>query len=138
MVGPARADGGVDEGGRYAAERHGEEELSDPHAGQTGEKDGQLLVSFDQRSLGIYINDAMVEAAWPANRWAGRIDPSKLNPVLRRLGDNPGLRFAAPRVYRSARDLRNWIDALEKAESVEAAESATGGVEELRVRIVSK
>ncbi len=106
--------------------------------GQIGEKDGQLLVSFDQRSLGTYINDAIVEAAWPANRWAGRIDPAKLNPVLRRLGDNPGLRYAAPRIYRSARDLRSWIDALENAESVEAAESATGGVEELRVRIVSK
>jgi hypothetical protein len=106
--------------------------------GQTTERDGELLVSFDQRSLGLYINDAVVEAAWPANRWAGRIDPARLIPVLRRLGDNRGLRFAAPRLHRAVRDLRNWIDALQNAESIEAAESATGGVEELRVRVVSK
>ncbi|HEX7808773.1 MAG TPA: hypothetical protein VF608_08610 [Thermoanaerobaculia bacterium] len=106
--------------------------------GQMAERDGELLVSFDQRSLPLYINDQIVEAAWPANRWAGRIDPARLIPVLRRLGDNRGLRFAAPRIHRSARDLRNWIDALESAESVEAAESVTGGVEELRVRVVSK
>jgi hypothetical protein len=106
--------------------------------GEMGEVNGKLLVSFDRKSLGVYINDATVAAAWPATRWAGRINPGPLLPVLRRLGDNPGLRFAAPRIYRSARDLRNWIDALQNAESVEAAESATGGVEELRVRVVSK
>ncbi|HEX2833247.1 MAG TPA: hypothetical protein VHW00_09550 [Thermoanaerobaculia bacterium] len=106
--------------------------------GQTAEREGELLVSFDQRSLGTYINDAIVEAAWPANRWAGRIDPVRLLPVLRRLGDNRGLRFASPRMHRAVRDLRNWIDALQNAESIEAAESATGGVEELRVRVLSK
>jgi len=106
--------------------------------GETREVNGQLLVSFDRRSVPAYINDATVAAAWPATRWSGRIDPAKLLPVLRRLGDNRALRFAAPRIYRSVRDLRNWIDALENAESIEAAESANGGIEELRVRVVSK
>jgi hypothetical protein len=106
--------------------------------GEIREANGKLLVSFDRKSLGLYINDATVPAAWPATRWAGRINPALLLPVLRRLGDNPGLRFAAPRIYRSARDLRNWIDALQNADSVEAAESASGGVEELRVRVGSK
>ncbi|HEX2060962.1 MAG TPA: hypothetical protein VHK90_09495, partial [Thermoanaerobaculia bacterium] len=71
-------------------------------------------------------------------RWALRADPRKLVPVLRKTGDNPGLRFMAPRVHRAARDLRRWIDALEHASSVEAADSVAGGVEELRVRVASK
>jgi hypothetical protein len=106
--------------------------------GEIREANGQFLVSFDRTSAGAYINDAKEPAAWPANRWSGRIDPEVMIPILRRLGDSHGLRFAAPRIHRAARDLRNWIGALEQAESIEAAESASGGVEELRVRIVSK
>ncbi|MFP5245582.1 MAG: hypothetical protein ACLGH0_02725, partial [Thermoanaerobaculia bacterium] len=98
----------------------------------------QLLVSFDGRSMPLYIKDTFVPASWPATRWALRIDPPRLVPVLRKIGDSPGLRFATPRVHRGARDLRRWIDALERAESVEAADSVLGGVEELRVRVASK
>jgi hypothetical protein len=107
-------------------------------AGELREVDGQLAVSFDRTSLSAYINDEKVAGTLPATRWAGRIRPHVLLPILRRLGDNPGLRLAAPRVYRSARDLRNWIGALENAETIEAAETSAGGFEELRVRIQSK
>lgn len=80
----------------------------------------------------------MVPASWPATRWALRLDPVRLIPVLRKIGDNPALRFATPRIHRGARDLRRWVDALEQAQSVEAADSVSGGVEELRVRVASK
>ena len=72
------------------------------------------------------------------NQWALRIDPARLVPVLQDVGDNIGLRIAAPRTYRAARDLRRWIGALEKASSIEAGASASGGIEELRVQIAAK
>lgn len=98
----------------------------------------ELQVSFDRTSLTQYSTDTFVPATWPATRWQLRMNPATLVPVLRELGDNRGLRFASPRIYRAARDLRKWIDALEQAESVEAADSVAGGVEELRVRVASK
>jgi hypothetical protein len=106
--------------------------------GETRDTGDQILVSFDHGSMGLYLKDEMVPAAWPATVWALRLDPARLVPVLRRAGDSPGLRFGAPRVHRAARDLRRWIDALEHASSVEAAASVAGGVEELRVRVASK
>lgn len=106
--------------------------------GETGEADGKLLVSFDRKSLSLYLKDEMVPATFPATRWVARVDPARLVPVLRRVGDNAGLRIAAPRIHRAARDLRRWIGPLENAESIEAAEWVSDGVAELRVRIVSK
>jgi hypothetical protein len=106
--------------------------------GETRDTGDQLLVSFDRDSMALYIKDEMVPATWPATLWALRLDPKRLVPVLRRAGDSTGLRFAAPRLHRGARDLRRWMDALQQAESVEAADSVVGGVEELRVRIATK
>ncbi len=106
--------------------------------GEAREFGGVIAVSFDRGSIDRYVKDEMVPAAWPATRWSARVTPATLLPVLRRLGDSPGLRFAAPRIHRSARDLRNWMGALERAESIEAAESVIGDVEELRVRVASK
>lgn len=106
--------------------------------GDTHDTGDQILVSFDRTSLGLYLEDEMLPASWPATRWALRIDPKRLIPVLRRAGDSPGLRFATPRLHRAARDLRRWMDALNEANSVEAAASVVGGVEELRVRVTSK
>jgi hypothetical protein len=106
--------------------------------GETRDTGQELLVSFDRSSLGIYLKDTKEPGTWPANRWAMRLDPRKLVPILERLGDNPGLRLAAPRIYRSVRDLRRWMGNLQTATEIEAAESAEGGVEELRVRIASE
>ena len=106
--------------------------------GETRDTGDQILVSFDRTSMSLYIEDVMLPASWPATRWSLRIDPKRLIPVLRRVGDSPGLRFAAPRLFRSARDLRRWMDALSEADSIEAAASVVGGVEELRVRVTSK
>lgn len=105
--------------------------------GEVRDTGDRILVSFDRSSMGLYIKDAMVPGSWPATRWALRLDPRRLVPVLRKAGDSPGLRFAAPRLHRGARDLRRWMDALQEAESVEAAASVTGGVEELRVRVTT-
>lgn len=106
--------------------------------GETRDLGDRLALSFDRDSMRLYLEDTQVPATWPATRWSLRADPQKLVPVLRKSGDNPGLRFLAPRIHRGARDLRHWIDALERASSVEAADSVSGGVEELRVRVASK
>jgi hypothetical protein len=105
---------------------------------QTAQKGAELVVSFDRSSGPAYLADTVSPVWWPANRWSMRIDPEKLVPVLRKVGDNPALRFATPRVHRGARDLRRWIGALEHARSIEATSSAAAATEELRVRVASK
>ncbi|HKR65567.1 MAG TPA: hypothetical protein VJZ00_17690 [Thermoanaerobaculia bacterium] len=106
--------------------------------GETRDTGQQIQVAFDRTSLGLYSKDAFAPASWPATRWSMHIDPARLVPVLRRLADSAGLRFVTPRIHRGVRDLRKWIDAVERAESIEAASSVTAGVEELRVRVTSK
>ncbi|HEX6098631.1 MAG TPA: hypothetical protein VF432_20105 [Thermoanaerobaculia bacterium] len=106
--------------------------------GQTAEANGELVVAFDRSSATQYLKDEKRPMPWPANRWSMRLDPQRLIPVLRKVGDNPALRFATPRIHRGARDLRRWMGALEQARSIEAAASAGGGFEELRVRVASK
>jgi hypothetical protein len=127
----------------FPADEEGRKQLADVRqvaelVGETRDAGDQLLVSFDRTSMGLYIKDTFVPATWPATQWALRMDPKPLVPVLRKVGDNAGLRFATPRIHRAARDLRRWIDALEQAQAVEAADSVSGGVEELRVRVASK
>lgn len=97
-----------------------------------------ILLSFDRDSMKKYSTETFVDGQWPSNDWAVRIDPRRAVPLLVKLGDNTGLRLAAPRIYRSARDLRHWIEALAGADSIEAAQSTTATTEELRVRIASK
>jgi len=104
---------------------------------QTAEHGGALLLSFDD-SINPYINDAMESGRWPAGKWAVRADPRRLVPILSRLGDSIGLRIAAPRFYRSARDLGHWIEALQGATVLEAADSEDASAEELKVRISAK
>ena len=122
----------ANEGSRAAAAKYGRV------LGDVRESGDELVIGLDRNSAAQYIKDAKVPLPWPANRWTLRMDPVRLIPVLRRAGDNPALRFAAPRMHRGARDLRRWIGALEQARSIEAARSVTGGVEELRVRVASK
>jgi hypothetical protein len=103
----------------------------------TAEHGGSLLLSFDD-SITPYINDAIEAGRWPAGKWAVRADPRRLVPILSRLGDSIGLRIAAPRFYRSARDLGRWIEALQGATVLEAADSEDASAEELKVRISAK
>lgn len=107
-------------------------------SGEVLESGGRLVIAFDRRSATQYLKDERVPSPWPANRWALRMDPARLIPVLRKAGDNPALRFATPRVHRGARDLRRWMGALEQAATIDAAASVRGGVEELRVRVATK
>jgi hypothetical protein len=104
---------------------------------ETAEHGGSLLLSFDD-SINPYINDAIEPGRWPAGKWAVRADPRRLVPILSRLGDSIGLRIAAPRFYRSARDLGHWIEALQGATVLEAADSEDASAEELKVRISAK
>jgi hypothetical protein len=106
--------------------------------GETRDTGNEILVSFDRESIPLYLKDALAPAPWPANRWSLRLDPERFAPILEKLGDNRGLRLVAPRIHRAARDLRRWTSALQQAESIEATDSVSGGVEELRVRIASK
>jgi hypothetical protein len=105
--------------------------------GETSETADELIVSFGRGSVERYHADERVPARWSASRWAVRLDPQQLAPVLRRAGDNPGLRIAAPRLHRGARDLRRWLSTLETAESIEAASSSGRGFEELRVHVAA-
>jgi hypothetical protein len=104
---------------------------------QTAEEKGMLLLSFDD-SINQYKNDVTEPGHWPAGKWAVRADSKRLVPILSKLDDSIGLRIAAGRVYRSARDLKRWIDALQEATTIEAAGSDDGNVEELKVRIGAK
>jgi hypothetical protein len=122
----------ADEAGRVAAKKY-ETVLSDVR-----EANGQLILAFDRNSGAQYLADTKAPVPWPANQWAVRMDPVRLIPVLRKVGDNPALRFAAPRIHRGARDLRRWMGTFEQAREIEAAASVSGGIEELRVRVASK
>jgi hypothetical protein len=102
---------------------------------QTSEMDGELVVSFDRKSESHYLKDGFDAPRWPANVWSARIDPARMIPLLNEMDGNAALRIVAPRLHRSIRDLRHWIGALEKAKSIEAADSVSGGIEELRVRV---
>jgi hypothetical protein len=104
---------------------------------RTAERGGALLLSFDD-SIDDYANAAFDPGSWPAGKWAVRADPKRLVPILGRLGDSIGLRIAAPRFYRSARDLGRWIEPLQGATVLEAADSDDGSAEELKVRIGAK
>jgi hypothetical protein len=106
--------------------------------GEVRDTGRELLVSFDRQSMPLYLKDAFEPSPWPATRWSLRLDPVRFGPILEKLGDNRGLRLVAPRIYRSARDLRRWTSALGQARSIDATDSVAGGVEELRVRIASK
>jgi hypothetical protein len=104
---------------------------------RTAELGGTLLLSFDD-SIDMYLKDGFQPGSWPAGKWAVRADPRRLVPILGRLGDSIGLRIAAPRFFRSARDLDHWIDALKGATVLEAADSDDGSAEQLKVRIGTK
>jgi hypothetical protein len=104
---------------------------------RTAEHGGALLLSFDD-SIDLYLKDTVTQGSWPAGKWAVRADPKRLIPILSRLGNSIGLRIATPRFYRSARDLDRWIEALQGAAVLEAADSEDGSAEELKVRIGAK
>ena len=125
----------ADDDGRAAAAKYGR--VIDM-VGERVERGGQIVLAFDRTSARQYLEDASVPAAFPGNDWAVRLRPERLMPVLRKAGDNPGLRFMTPRLHRGMRDLRRWIDALEKAAWIEAVHSVSGDSEELRVRVASK
>ena len=105
---------------------------------QTGEQNGSLLLSFDTSSIGRYATEQFDPPRFEANLWSIRLDPERLVPILRRMGGSTGLRLAAGRLYRTVRQLGTWIGPLEQARAIEAASSASGGVEEMRVLITSR
>jgi hypothetical protein len=104
---------------------------------RTAERAGTLLISFDD-SIDLYLKDTFIPGSWPAGKWAVRADPKRLVPILSHLSDSIGLRIAAPRLYRSSRDLGRWIEALKGASAIEAADSEDGSAEELKARIGAK
>jgi hypothetical protein len=103
---------------------------------RTAEIGNNLAVSFDD-SIDQYQMDAF-DPAPEANQWSLRIDAPRLVPILNALHDNLGLRLAAPRIYRSARDLGSWIGELEQAKTIEATDSIDAQTEILHVRIAAK
>lgn len=104
---------------------------------RTAEKDGELIVSFDD-TIDIYMKDAVDSSAVPAGRWAVRIDAQRLAPILEKIKDNVGLRIASPRLFRAARDLERWTSGVQQAKSIDATETADGAADELKVHITAK
>ncbi len=104
---------------------------------RAGEYGGELVFSFD-RSFDMYLKDGVVPRRWPPGRWSLRADPRRLAPIVRQLSDSLGLRIAAPRLFRSARDLDRWIGGLEHATAIDAVDADDGSAEVLRVRISAK
>ena len=103
---------------------------------RTAEVSGNIALAFDD-SIDQYQKDAFDDAP-AANQWAMRIDPQRLVPILNDLGQNVGLRIVAPRLFRSARDLEQWIGGLEQAKTIDATDSADSQWETLHVRITAK
>ena len=106
--------------------------------GGVRDEGGEIVVALDRNSMSTFTTEEFAPTPWPATEWAFRGDAGRLVPVVERLADNTGLRLAAPRTYRAARDLRRWVRYLDAAGTIEAAHSRPGQVEELRVRITSK
>ena len=104
---------------------------------RTAEKDGELVISFDD-SIDAYLKDAIDTASVPGGQWAARVDAQRIAPILDRLKDNVGLRIASPRLFRAARELGKWIDGLHQAKTIDATDTSDGTTEELKVRITAK
>jgi hypothetical protein len=120
---------------RRAAERlKGVAEL----VGQVVDRGDRILISIDRTSLPLFEVGSEAGLPWPASEWAMRVDAARLLPVLEDLGDHVGLRFAAPRLSRGARNLRQWLGQLQGADRIEAALVSNGQIEELRVKITAK
>jgi len=101
---------------------------------ETGNAPGELLLSFDKTSIAQYLKDGFDPPALSGTGWSLRMDPSRAAPVLEQISDNPALRYLVPRIFRSAKDMRDWVGSLQNARSIEAAFSPG----ELRVRIATK
>jgi hypothetical protein len=105
---------------------------------ETAEVNGELLVAFDDDSIAKYKSDTLDAPSLAGNAWSLHLDPERALPMLEGVSDAPGLRFLAPRLYRSARDLGAWIEHLKGARSIEAAANTSATGEQLRVRIAAK
>jgi hypothetical protein len=102
------------------------------------EVNNELLVAFDDDSIAKYKSDTFEQPSLAGNLWSVRIDPQRALPMLERVSDNPGLRLIAPRLFRSARNLDDWMAHLKSARVVEAGASTSSAGEQLRVRITAK
>jgi len=105
---------------------------------ETAEAPGELLVAFERKSLDTYLKDTFDAPTLPANHWRLRIDPKRAAPLLDQVTQSPGLRLMSPHLFRSVKDLNEWVANLSKARSIEAGSSISGGTEELRVHIATK
>lgn len=102
---------------------------------ETADTGTQLLVAFDRESIDRYRGDTLDSPMLPATSWSMRVDPKRAVPMLQQISDNPGLRYLAPRLFRSARDLGGWMEHLQAATAIEAADSVSANGEDLRVII---
>jgi len=105
---------------------------------ETADTGSELLVAFERPTIEQYLKDTFAPATLPASSWALRVDPRRTAPELQQVLESPGLRYAAPRLFRSARDLSGWIDDLRNAEAIEAGDSVSGGIEELKVKVTAR
>jgi hypothetical protein len=102
---------------------------------ETADTPTELLVAFERASIDRYQKDAFDAATLEANSWSLRLDPRKAIPMLQQVTGAPGLRYIAPRLFRSARDAGDWVEHLDAARFVEAGDTIEANAEVLRVRI---
>lgn len=106
--------------------------------GETRQVGDELVVSVDDQSMDKYLKDRIEPSPWPATEWTLRFSPPLLVPILEQVSANGGLRLGLPRIHRAARDLRRWVQYLDDASTVEAADAIEGGIETVRVRVTAK
>lgn len=120
-----------------SANRRPASEMLSRYGARTAEKDGELVLSFDD-TIDAYLKDAIDSSSVSGGRWAARIDVQRLAPILDKLKDNVGLRIASPRLFRAARDLDRWIENLHQAKTITATDSFDGTIEELKAGVTAK
>jgi hypothetical protein len=98
--------------------------------------DESILVGFDESSLERFLSGAREEVQLrPGTVWKIRGDPRLLVPELRRIEGDRAIRFVAPRVIRSVRQLLGVLQYAEQARTMEATRLREGRIERLELSV---
>jgi hypothetical protein len=98
--------------------------------------DDSILVGFDDSSLERFLSGAREEVQLrPGTLWQIRGDPRLLVPELRRIEGDRAIRFVAPRVIRSVRQLLGVLQYAERAHTMEAVRLREGRIERLELSV---
>lgn len=101
--------------------------------------DGRILFGFDDTSLERYLRATRTTAKFtPDASWTVHADVAQLKPVVEKLEDHRGLRFAAPKVARSVKQTSSLLSTLPPGTLIGGSKSASGGFERVDLVIAAK